>query len=63
MSLVSGPGRGGASTNDVPAELELVVEKHVQYITSLDSVRLAAITEESCSSSFADSAKMNLSIG
>ena len=63
MSLVSGPGRGGASTDDGPDQLELVVEKHVQYITSLDSVRSAEINEESSSSSSADSAKMNLSIG
>ena len=63
MSLVSGPGRGGASTDDVPAQLKLVLEKHVQYITSLDSVRLADITEELCGSSSADSAKMSLSIG
>ena len=41
MSLVSGPGRGGAPADDVPDQLKLVVEKHVQYITSLDSVRFA----------------------
>ena len=63
MSLVSGPGRGGASADDKPDQLELVVEKHVQYITSLDSVRFAEITEGLCGSSFADSAKMSLSIG
>ena len=39
MSLVSGPGRGGASTGDLPDELKLVVDKHVQYIQSLDTVR------------------------
>ena len=38
MSLVSGPGRGGASTAHVPDELRLVVENHVQYIRSLDTV-------------------------
>ena len=38
MSLVSGPGRGGASSGDVPNELRLVVEKHVEYIKSLDTV-------------------------
>lgn len=37
MSLVSGPGRGGASPGHVPDELELVVEKHVEYIQSLDT--------------------------
>ena len=40
MSLVSGPGRGGASTGDVPEEFKLVVEKHVEYIQSLDTVCL-----------------------
>lgn len=44
MSLVSGPGRGGASTGDVPDELKLVVEKHVEYIQSLDTVRSIAFT-------------------
>ena len=63
MSLVSGPGRGGASTDDVPDQLKLVVERHVQYITSLDSVRSAEITEGLCGSSLANSAKMSLSIG
>ena len=43
MSLVSGPGRGGASSGDVPDELKLVVEKHVEYIQSLDTVRSAVI--------------------
>ena len=38
MSLISGPGRGGASIGDVPDELKLVVEKHVEYIKSLDTV-------------------------
>lgn len=42
MSLVSGPGIGGGiSTGDVPDELELVVENHVEYIQSLDAVRSA----------------------
>lgn len=44
MSLVSGPGRGGASTGHVPDELELVVEKHVEYIQSLDTVRSPGAT-------------------
>ena len=39
MSLVSGPGRGGASTGHAPDELKLAVEKHVEYIQSLDTVR------------------------
>lgn len=41
MSLVSGPGRGGAFTGDVPEELKLVVEKHVEYIQSLDTMSLS----------------------
>lgn len=39
MSLVSGPGRGGVSASHVPDDLQLVVEKHVEYIQSLDTVR------------------------
>ena len=39
MSLVSGPGRGGVSTGQTPNEIKLVVEKHVEYIQSLDTVR------------------------
>jgi hypothetical protein len=38
MSLVSGPGRGGASSN-LPDELQLAVDVHVKYIQSLDTVR------------------------
>lgn len=37
MSLVSGPGRGGGTEEGSP--LELCVEKHVEYIKSLDTVR------------------------
>ena len=37
MSLVSGPGRGG-SGGSVPDELKLVVDRHVKYIQSLDTV-------------------------
>ncbi|KAI4132703.1 MAG: hypothetical protein LQ347_002485 [Umbilicaria vellea] len=38
MSLVSGPGRGGAAANgELPAELKLHIEKHVRYIQSLDT--------------------------
>ncbi|KAI9739504.1 MAG: hypothetical protein M1834_006219 [Cirrosporium novae-zelandiae] len=35
MSLVSGPGKGGSGP--LPDELELVMEKHVKYIQSLDT--------------------------
>jgi len=35
MSLVSGPGRGVGGTSDQ----KLYVEKHVDYIKSLDTVR------------------------
>ena len=42
MSLVSGPGRGGSRSNDLPGELMLHVDKHVEYIQSLDSVWLTA---------------------
>ncbi|KAL9103876.1 MAG: hypothetical protein Q9163_001113 [Psora crenata] len=37
MSLVSGPGRGGSPQGAAPGELTLVVDKHVQYIQSLDT--------------------------
>jgi hypothetical protein len=37
MSLVSGPGRGGAQS--LPDDLSLVVDKHVSYIQALDTVR------------------------
>lgn len=37
MSLVAGPGRGGFS--QLPAELQLCAQKHVDYIQSLDTVR------------------------
>lgn len=40
MSLVSGPGRGGAhGIKDLPDEMKPVVEKHVEYIRKLDTVR------------------------
>ena len=40
MALVSGPGRGdGLSAGGVPHELELVIDKHVEYIRKLDTVR------------------------
>ncbi|KAI5238058.1 hypothetical protein E4T43_07653 [Aureobasidium subglaciale] len=35
MSLVAGPGRGGFS--DLPTELQLYAQKHVDYIRSLDT--------------------------
>ena len=37
MSLVSGPGRGGVAA--LPKKLNLVVDEHVKYIQSLDTVR------------------------
>jgi geranylgeranyl transferase type-2 subunit beta len=37
MSLVSGPGRGGMAS--MPDEMRLLVDKHVRYIQSLDTVR------------------------
>lgn len=40
MSLVSGPGRGGAKGEQLPEELKLHVDKHVKYIQSLDTVRV-----------------------
>lgn len=38
MSLVSGPGRGGSS-NHSNENLILAVDKHVEYIQKLDTVR------------------------
>jgi hypothetical protein len=41
MALVSGPGRGGVVSSDgAPHEQKLVVEKHVEYIRKLDTVRV-----------------------
>ncbi|KAK8205672.1 Rab geranylgeranyltransferase [Zalaria obscura] len=37
MSLVAGPGRGGSGPDQLPDELQLVVETHVKYIQSLDT--------------------------
>ena len=51
MSLVAGPGRGGggaAADGQLPDELELVVEKHVAYIRSLDTVRLNNNSNDGC---------------
>jgi hypothetical protein len=41
MSLVAGPGIGGSlSASETPLEdLRLVVDKHVKYIQTLDTVR------------------------
>lgn len=39
MSLAPGPGRGGSAFHRLPAELQLVADKHVAYIQSLDTVR------------------------
>ena len=63
MSLVSVPGRGGAPTGSAPHEIKLVVDKHVEYIQSLDTVRPTGRTEELCRSSLADSGKMSWNIG
>lgn len=38
MSLVAGPGRGGVLST-LPTDLQLYVQKHVDYIQSLDTVR------------------------
>jgi geranylgeranyl transferase type-2 subunit beta len=47
MALVSGPGRGdGLSAGGVPHELELVIDKHVEYIRKLDTVR--ALVSNGC---------------
>lgn len=41
MSLVSGPGRGGAlSIGQLPHGRELAIDKHVEYICKLDTVRV-----------------------
>ncbi len=43
MALVSGPGRGGMPAGSEPIQdTYLVVEKHVNYIKSLDTVRRTA---------------------
>ena len=40
MSLVSGPGRGGGpQTKVLPDDLSLAVDKHIEYIKGLDTVR------------------------
>lgn len=46
MALVSGPGRGGGRAGGDPSqETKLVVEKHVNYIKSLDTVRQPALVQ------------------
>jgi hypothetical protein len=42
MSLVSGPGRGGGAggAGGALSANELSVQKHVEYIQSLDTVRI-----------------------
>ena len=62
MSLVSGPGRGGVSRGDVPDELKLVVDEHVKYIQSLDTVSYTT-SDHFSGSSFTDSAKMSSNTG
>ena len=42
MSLAAGPGRGHVAEGQLPDELILVVEKHVAYIQSLDTVQYIA---------------------
>lgn len=39
MSLAAGPGRGRSTPGQLPDEVRLVVDKHVAYIQSLDTVR------------------------
>ncbi len=47
MALVSGPGRGGVPAGSEPIqETYLVIEKHVNYIKSLDTVRRPAHVPE-----------------
>ena len=66
MALVSGPGRGGGlSTGSTSQEIELAIEKHVEYILKLDTVRarvsdgsayLMTLTEERRARLLADGA-------
>jgi hypothetical protein len=51
MSLVSGPGRGGSMSN-MPAEMQLFVDKHVRYIQSLDTVRSLCVAAQAPSDQF-----------
>lgn len=63
MSLVSGPGRGGPKGDDVPEELKLCVDNHVQYIKSLDAVRCLGYSHIIARRSYADSEKTNTNTG
>ena len=63
MALVSGPGRGGVlSPRGAPHEMELVVEKHVEYIRKLDTVRVL-VSNGCCVLNDCDRGKTSLSIG
>ena len=62
MSLVSGPGRGGSLGSQNSDELELVVEKHVEYVQTLDTVS-GCLRIEASQRLCADSVKMSWSIG
>ena len=62
MSLVSGPGKGGSSRKYVPEELALVIDMHVEYIQSLDTVRSAHNLLSACAH-FTNSDKMNWNTG
>lgn len=62
MSLVSGPGRAKAAGSSLSDELQLMVEKHVHYVQSLDKVR-DKLQPSDMENSFADSAKMSSSTG
>jgi hypothetical protein len=52
MSLVSGPGRGGGVKliKDLPDQLKLFVNKHVEYIHTLDKVRTSRLANSSSTS-------------
>lgn len=63
MSLVSGPGRAPSTGIGLPTELQLVVEKHVQYIQSLDKVSTPTYAVERLPIANTCSGKMNLSTG
>lgn len=40
MSLVSGPGRGGGlPAGKSPGDSELAIDRHIEYIKKLDTVR------------------------
>ena len=65
MSLVAGPGRGGATDGQLPDELRLVVDKHVAYIQSLDTVCLTTrkdVMLRIADTDMSSSEEMNLNI-